>query len=199
MRSRTRWIDDKLGNPTTLLHFWHFNDLPSDEFIDVAADYTVSNGVLIYTGVGEGYMDSVDDGTLLNADLGAPAESALRVRNPSDNRELYFSLPTNDYKDVVFRYAAKRTPNGARKQTVHYRTGNIEEWTPIGDTLEITKKYQQFRFNFAGFEEVDDNPEFSIRILFHGDEASGTSGNNRFDNITLEGHSLYEEDDQEPS
>lgn len=194
MRSRTRWMDERLGNPTTLLHFWNFNNLPSDEFIDVTADFTVSNGGLIYSGVSEGYMDRVEDGTLLNSDLGAPAESALRVRNPSDNRELIFSLPTDGYKNLVFRYAVKRTPNGVQKQTVYYRTGNIEEWVPAGDTLEITEKYQQIRFNFAGIEEVDDNPEFSIRILFHGEEASGDSGNNRFDNITLEGYSLYDDD-----
>ncbi len=197
--SRTRWIDRQFGQPTTLMHFWHFNDLPSDEFFEVHADHTLSNAGITYSGTGDGYMDRVNDGTLLNADLGSPAGRALRVRNPSENRELILSLPTTGYKDVVLRYMAKRTTNGARRQTVYYRTGDIDDWVLCSDTLVITESYRQFRFNFAGIENVDDNPQFSIRILFHGKETAGSSGNNRFDNITLDGYSLdYEEAEEEP-
>lgn len=198
--ARTKWIDGQFGKPTMLLHFWHFNDLPPDEFFEVPADHTISNGQLTYTGSGDGYADRVNDGTLLNADLGAPAERALRVRNPSDTRELIFNIPTTGYKDVVFRYAVKRTANGARQQTVYYRAGDNDGWTLYSDTLEITETYRQFRFSFAGVEEADDNPQFSIRILFHGSETTGASGNNRFDNITLDGYSISddEEDDPEP-
>ena len=195
--ARTRWIDNLFGKPTTLIHFWHFNDLPSGDFFEVPADSTLSTGLLSYTGTGEGYMDRVSDGTLLNADLGAPAERALRVRNPSDQREIIFSLPTTGFENVVFRYAVKRTPNGAGKQTVYYRTGDIDSWTLHSDTLEITETYQQFRFSFADIEEADDNPHFSIRILFHGEEAAGSSGNNRFDNITLDGYSIDDDDDDD--
>ena len=198
--SRTRWMDSQLGPATTLLHFWHFNDLPSDEFFDVSADHSIGDASLTYTGVGNGFMDRVNDGTLLNADLGVPAERALRVRNPSDTRELIFSLPTDGYRDVVFRYAVKRTPNGARNQTVYYRTNDIDNWMPYSDTLKITETYQQFRLNFAGIEETYDNPKFSIRILFHGEEAGGSSGNNRFDNITLDGYSIHDDENgEEPS
>ena len=195
LMARTKWIDWQFDNPTSLIHFWHFNDLPSGEFFDAVPDHSDGNAMLIYPGSGNGYMDRVDDGTLLNADMGEPAGRALRVRNPSDARELIFSLPTNGYKDVVFRYMVKRTTNGARKQTVYYRTDSHDPWILYSDTLDVTETYQQFRFDFAGVNDVDSNSGFSIRILFHGEEASGTSGNNRFDNITLEGYSIQNDTD----
>jgi hypothetical protein len=33
---------------------------------------------------------------------------------------------------------------------------------------------------------VNNNPNFKIKINFSGSQASGTSGNNRFDNVTVE-------------
>ncbi|TVR75419.1 MAG: T9SS C-terminal target domain-containing protein [Marinilabiliales bacterium] len=205
---RAAWIDGQMGDPTLPVHFWHFNDLPSGDITEAKADYSalsanypaaedhpaakadtpVTAATIKYTGSGS--MDRVNDGTLLNADFGDAAGRALRVRNPSNEAELLLSLPTTGYRNVVLRYMAKRTPNGARKQTVWYRTGENDEWIAIGDTLEITETYRQFRFDFAGIEGSNDNPGFAARILFHGEEASGTSGNNRFDNFTLEGYSI---------
>jgi hypothetical protein len=188
--ARTRWMDRQLGPSTSLIHFWHFNDLPSGEFYTAGADHTSGSAMITYSGSGDGFMDRVNDGTLINSDLGETAGLALRVRNPSAGRELVFSLPSTGYRDLVFRYMAKRTPNGPRQQTFYYRTDDADPWIRFGDTLMITESYQQFRFNFAGNQNVDDNPLFSVRILFHGEGTEGTSGNNRFDNITLDGYSL---------
>jgi hypothetical protein len=194
---RTNWIDGQFGKPTTLLHFWHFNDLQTEEFTEVAADHTIGNATIIYPGTGDGYLDPVNDGTLINADLGSPAGSALRVRNPSDSRELILTLPTSGFKNIVLRYMVKRTANGARQQTVWHRTGELEAWKLSSDTIDVTETYQQVRIDFSGIEEVNDNPGFSVKIMFHGDEASGASGNNRFDNFTLEGKSLTDDNDDD--
>jgi hypothetical protein len=193
LMGRTKWIDGQFGKPSTLIHFWHFNELP-DVLNEVMADHSLGGGMIVYQ---DGNMDRVNDGTLLNADQGVPAGAALRVRNPSYNRELVFSLPTSGYKNIVFRYMVKRTPNGARKQTVYYRDKAGSGWTPFGDTLMITETYRQFRFDFSKIAEAEDNPEFSIRIMFHGAEAEDASGNNRFDNITLEGRILIDDDDDD--
>ena len=194
---RTMWIDGQFGKPTTLLHFWHFNDLPSEEFNEAEADHTTGNATIIYPGAGDGYMDRVNDGTLLNADLGSPAGRALRVRNPSDSRELIIELPTSDFKNIVLRYMVKRTANGARQQTVWHRTSELDSWTLSADTIDITETYQQVRIDFSGIEEVNGNPSFSVKIMFHGEDASGISGNNRFDNFTLEGISLIDDNDDD--
>lgn len=173
----------------SLLHYWHFNNLPSGTLTSVPADYTaLANAFITYPGTGTGYMDRVnDEGTDLNARLGEPAGRALRVRNPSDTRELLLTLPTTGYQNIVLRYAATRTSNGAQEQTLFYRTADNADWIQFGDTFAVSQDFNLFEFDFTGLADVENNAEFSVRILFGGSNAPGSSGNNRFDNITLEG------------
>ena len=175
-----------------LLHYWHFNDLPSGALADVPADFSLlADATITYPGTGAGYMDRVnDEGTDLNARMEQPPGRALRVRNPSDMRELRLSLPTTGYEAIILRYAVVRTNNGAQEQTLYYRTAARADWVQFGDLLTITPGYQLFEFDFSHLADVDDNAEFAVRILFGGDSAGGSSGNNRFDNITVDGMAL---------
>ncbi|MFA7486291.1 MAG: hypothetical protein WCZ89_09720, partial [Phycisphaerae bacterium] len=116
-----------------------------------------------------------------------PEGYALRVRNPSHTRELLLEIPTSGYENIILSYAAMRTSNGAQQQAVYYRLSDTNPWVLFDDTLVITESFQLFSFDFSEISGVSNNPEFAVRILFGGSNASGTSGNNRFDNITLEG------------
>lgn len=171
-----------------LLHYWHFNDLPGGVLSAVSADFTLLGGAVItYPGTGDGYMDRVkDEGTALNARQGQSAGHALRVRNPADTRELLLNLPTTGYQDVVLRYAFVRTSNGAQEQRLYYRTADDAGWTAFGDVVEVTQEFQLFQYDFSGVAGVDDNAQFAVRILFGGDNAGGSSGNNRIDNVTVD-------------
>jgi hypothetical protein len=171
-----------------LLHYWHFNDLPSGALAEVPVDFTLlAYATITYPGTGAGYMDRVnDEGTDLNARMEQPAGRALRVRNPSAPRELLLALPTTGYQGIVLRYAVVRTTNGAQEQRLYYRTAQAADWTPFGDAQSITEDYQLFEFDFSGLAGANDNAEFAVRILFGGDSASGSSGNNRFDNISVD-------------
>jgi hypothetical protein len=42
-------------------------------------------------------------------------------------------------------------------------------------------------FDFSSIDEVNNNPDFAIKIIFFGSLASGSSGNDRFDNISISG------------
>ena len=179
---------DQTGS-LSLLHYWHFNTRTGDAVTSVPADYTILSGALAaYPGTGAGYMDSTV-GSDINARLGHQAGQSLRVRNPSDTRELLLTLPTTGYRAVQLSYAVTRTTNGARNQTIQYRTSNLGNWYPF-DKITVSEIDQVFRFDFSGISAADNNPEFAVRILFDGLNASGTAGNNRFDNITLEGLAL---------
>ena len=171
-----------------LLHYWHFNHLADSRHGTVPADYSFSGDALIsYPGTGGGYMDMVDEGSTLNAWMSEAAGNALRVRNPSDSRELLLELPTTGFRDIGLQYAFMRTPNGAQTQQVYYRLGVDEDWIPIGDTVHVTEEFARVAYDFSGIEGVDDNPNFAVRIRFLGPETTGEQGNNRFDNISLTG------------
>lgn len=77
-----------------------------------------------YPGSGSGFMDRVDEGTLLNAIEDTPAGNALRVRNPSDLRFLHMTLPVGGFENIRLSYACLRTNNGATEQQLQYRTSS---------------------------------------------------------------------------
>ena len=147
---------------------------------------------IAYPGFGNGYMDSVSDGTELNVQMGFPVGQALRVRNPSSTRTLLLSLPTTGYQNIVLRYAVRHTPNGARMQRLYYQTEEGGPWLEFGDLVQVLEDFEVFTFDFTGIEGVSDNPDFTVGIHFLGPEAEGSSGNNRFDNISLDGIPLGE-------
>ncbi len=171
-----------------LLHYWHFNNLPGGTLTAVAADMTlIGNALITYPGSGSGYMDLVTEGTILNARLDTAAGNALRVRNPASSRELLLTLPTTGYEQIRLSYAVQRTSNGAQEQTLYYRTSATADWIQFDAPFTILESFQLMTFDFSSITAVNNSPEFAIRLLFGGSNASGTSGNNRFDNITLEG------------
>ena len=186
---RIDWMDWQLGPEWTLIHYWHFNSLPSGVLADgVVPEHSIVQGASIsYLGAGDGYMDQVDDGTLLNADLSTPAGKGLRVRNPADSRELVLNIPTTGFKDISISYAVKRTTNGAREQSLYYQTTSDGEWYHLPAIIDVLEHYQLFTFDLAEIEEANNNPNLAVKVLFEGEFAAGESGNNRFDNITVEG------------
>jgi len=171
-----------------ILHAWHFNDLPGGTLTEVPADHSLSAGGRIhYPGVGDGYMDRVNEGSLVNAEEGTPAGRALRVRNPSDTRELRIELPTSGYRPATFSYAVTRTNNGATSQSLWYSLTEEPEWQLLASGLSVTDTFRRVAFDLSGLEDAANNPWFALRFLFEGAEAAGSSGNNRFDNVRLTG------------
>jgi len=173
------------------IHYWHFNDLPKGELGQVDADISTQSvtGFLYYSGVSDGYMDRVKEGTELNALEGDVAGNALRVRNPSNNRYLDFEISTKNYEDIKISYAVTRTSKGSEKQRISYKTSSTGSWTLLKNIL-ITEQYQLIDLDLSDKKNVSDNEDFMLRIGFTGDGAKNDSGNNRFDNIIVSGFSI---------
>lgn len=172
-----------------LMYYWHFNQLPSGSISQILADSTIMPGANItYQGSSNGYMDRVSDGTSINAIPEALPGYALRVRNPSDNRQLLLQIPTTGFRDIRLSYAVKRTANGQQIQKVFYRPNPTSAWIQVGDELLISEDYQLFTFDMAHDENVNNQAEMAVMITFHGTQSAGNEGNNRFDNIRVEGN-----------
>lgn len=181
-------VDDR-----PLLYYWHFNSLDTDDgdVTSIDADYTLiaeADPKMVYEGVGARDMDTFNDGTLLNAQLDETAGKAARVRNPSSDRALIFNMPTTGYGDIVFRYAVHRSGSGMLNNQISYSV-NGTDYTEAGlttSTFSISEQYQLITVDLSTIPAVNDNPDFHIRIRFQGN-TSQDNGNNRFDNITLQG------------
>ena len=171
----------------SLLHYWHFNDLPDHEIDTVATDFSVREmGALYYFGAGDGYMDRTE-GTVMNAWEGVIAGHGLRVRNPSAIRQLRFRVPSTGHQYLTFSFAVHRTNNGAQWHQLQYTFDQGQNWHDISEPYRITTDYTVRTFDLSGYPETWDQPELMLRVLFQGPEAANQSGNNRFDNIALYG------------
>ncbi len=172
---------------SSLIHYWHFNNLPDEVFVTLASDFSLTDGALItYPGTGDGYLDRTD-GTLLNANMSAPAGYGLRVRNPSNTRELIIEAPSTGYRELQLSFAVHRTNNGAQTQELYYSADGGQSWTQIGQAYDIFVDYTVKNFDLSSIEAINNNPLLQFKILFTGEAAAGASGNNRFDNIALTG------------
>lgn len=171
----------------TVLHYWHFNTLSGEHAGAVLPDESYNGDARIYyPGPGPGYMDAVEEGSELNAKFNEPAGSALRVRNPSQTRSLLIEGSTSRFEDIRLSYAARRTTNGADRQTLHYRTAAGQPFVKFA-TVALQTDFELYSFDFSGVPGAVNNPHFAVRIDFAGINAAGLSGNNRFDNISIEG------------
>jgi hypothetical protein len=195
------FVDSTTPDPE-IIHYWHFNDLPSGTLTQVESDYTfagVSAGQIAYPGTGDGYIDrrthrAEDPVSNLNLLMGQlPDQGAvLRARNPSDTRELIIEAATTGFENIQVAFATTRTNNGATTQQFYYSPDGGQTWEAHGSIYfpPLLPVWELKTFDLSGIAEANNNPALQYRILFGGDNAGGSSGNNRFDNFSLCGHTM---------
>jgi len=201
-----------------LIHYWHFNNANyNDTFPNIhpiPADYSLISTTttrLIYQeipGTSSNYatsytvplyMDTVTaiatDGDTLNARMGQPSGLDIRARNPSDSMEVLFYIPSTNYKNLEFKFAtqASSRTHGQLMQMYQYSTDSGTTWRSSGLSMTADSAgYPSFiliSLNFNGDTTVNNNSKLAFRITFSGN-TTALSGNNRFDNVTLEGDSV---------
>ncbi|MGY6588014.1 MAG: CotH kinase family protein [Wenzhouxiangella sp.] len=191
-----------------LIHYWHFNALDDGELESVPADFTLTGDALItYPGqdpdTPAGVMDRRGHNASnpvsnfnLRLDQSADDGNVLRVRNPSQDNLLRIDAPSTGFRDIVVSFATTRTNNGAEQQAFLFSSDGGNSWTSLGEPYAITALdddgYLARTFRLHAFDQANDNPDLVFKIRFLGDGADNASGNNRFDNITIEGVSLQD-------
>ncbi len=188
-------------NPLTdndLIHYWHFDNLPSGTLTSVTSDFSVNTpGVITYPGTGAGYMDRrthspADPVSNLNLQMGQlPNTGAvLRVRNPSNTRELIIAASTAGFKEIVVAFPITRTANGATLQEFYWSSDNGTTWNlqEPAYSVPLLPQWELKVFDLSTITALDNNANARFRVLFTGDNTSLTEGNNRIDNLTVMGN-----------
>lgn len=166
-----------------LFHYWNFNDATSTTTL-VAPN--VGSGTLVYSGA---TYDSTDESTDMNARNGDVAGTTLRLRNPSGG--FVISVPTTRHKDIVVKYATMRTGSGSATQTISYTTNGTDYVTTgITSQYTVSTAFGLVTLDFSEIPAVNNNPNFKIKVSFDAASSTAASGNNRFDNLTVEGNTL---------
>lgn len=179
-------------NPPVLVHAWHFNALPAVGAVTaVAADVAgIGQPLITYPGTGTGTMDAVT-GTATGAEPGVAGGTGLRVRNPSDTRELLLELPLNGHELPRLEMTIWRSAEGPRDVALQYACDAAGiDWHGLGSAIAPTEAPARFVWDFSGVGAAANNPHFRVRLLFRGTEAAGVTGNTRIDNIAVRARPL---------
>jgi hypothetical protein len=193
-----------------LIYYWHFNNtLPSDGSGGISygpnplyVDYSANNmkAFVVYKPVvanssDTGYIDNVG-GSSKNENTGfggccRAINNGIRLRNPSDNMQFLWYVPTGNYKNIIIKFAAKSSSfkSGMHEQDYSYSIDSGKTFITTGlspNFIIPDTVWHLATIDLNSISTINDNNKFVFRILFSGNN-TGTKGNNRFDNITLEG------------
>lgn len=178
--------DNNNGNQGNyLMYYWSFNNTSSMANL-VTADSAHGNYELSYDAV----WDDVSEGSDLNARNNTEAGSALRLRNPAGT--FLIKVSTLGYKDLVMKYAVTRTNNGAQENIISYSTNGTNFYT-MGLEQNIIHvlpvEYTLHTFDFSAVPSLNNQEQIFIKVEYNLGHTNA-SGNNRVDNLTVEGTPL---------
>ncbi len=178
------------GPEDMLLAYWNFNDTENM----LQPTYSAGSAqIAVVPGPETGVTDAGGNGFEgANARWDDPAGRHLRINNPLGSTvELH--VPTTDHTRPVLTYETRRSGQGAGRQLISYSVDGVE-YEEFAEIILFDEDPIVHRFDFSDIEGAADNPEFRVRITFaqgEGEFEGGFEGNNRIDNLTLEGREIW--------
>nr|WP_321231939.1 choice-of-anchor J domain-containing protein [uncultured Psychroserpens sp.] len=175
------------GFGQTTIHCWDFNGTASGGNFN-SSPINVDNRV---TGDGQITHNITDaenfGGNSGNACPGSASGAAFCPRpgsslvNNGSNFTLEFS--SLGYENIVLSFYAQKTSSGFDNNQVSYSTDGGMNFTDFGAPFNPSSNVRTF--DFSSIPAINNNADLQIRITLDG--GSGSTGNNRYDNIKLEG------------
>jgi len=125
-------------------------------------------------------------GSTLNA-VGADASgsSFCPVDMANNDKSFILNVSTVGYVDIIVTYATRGTASGFSTHTIDYSTDgtNFTNFSTLTGRNVTTFSIQSV--DLSAISEVENNANFKLRITLSG--ATTSTGNNRFDNIKVNG------------
>ena len=163
---------------------WNFND--SDLNVDhgsgsLATNFNLANVVFTL------------GGSSINARLGDAAGQSLTLQggtgNVNNGRNLTLSLSTLGYSNIIVTFASQGTSTGFTSNQFQYSLDGVT-FINFAAPYVPTTSFTLFTFDLGAIAGLNDNPNAAFRIVFNG--ATSASGNNRLDNLVVEGTAITE-------
>jgi PEP-CTERM motif len=173
-----------VANPTLAdeISIWNFND--SDLLVDHGSGMLTSN--FNATNI------QFAAGTSNNARLGDLAGQALSLQggtaNANNGRNITINLSTVGFTNIVVSFATQGTSTGFNSNQFQYSldgTNFFDFGAPY--TPATAFGAVPLVFTLTSIAGLNNNPDAAFRIIFDG--ATTSTGNNRIDNIVIEGTS----------
>ena len=203
----------------SLIHYWNFNgtnvpylteasskDVVLNPLTPIQSDSskTSTHATLIYqakAGTASPFMSYWDTttGSTGNARNGDAAGNCLRPRDAWSSMELVLNIPSTKFRNLKIMYDVQRSGSGPNVNTYSYSVDGGTTWIKTGlnvngkglgtDTI-ATIPGTGFATESITITDpaAENNANLKFRIWFS--DPKNTAGNNRIDNITVEGDVL---------
>lgn len=170
-----------------LAHYWNFNNPGAPEAWPQPHPADFGSGTITYT-FGGGVVNF--GGSTVNARNGDGSGQSFVIQGGSgtanNGGSFQLNVATQGYQDLVFSYATRGTGTGFDSQIAEFSVDGGDTWTFIGEETDSREsEFFLVEYDLSGFPEVNDHANVIIRITLNG--ATSDTGNNRFDNITIDG------------
>lgn len=175
-------------NAQDTIHYWSFNDGENSELDDgnneplsIPADIGdgVINHELEFSSFG-GNTTNIEDGF-----IGGDDWAIAGANNNGESFEIEFS--TEGYEDIIFSSSATRTGAGYDNNLIEVSADGGSTFTTVEADVDLEDTPNPLVYNLSNtLADVDENEDVVLRVTFDVDENTG-GGNNRFDNMKLEG------------
>ena len=162
---------------------WNFND--SDLVVDHGSGTLTSN--FVATNI------QFAAGTTNNARLGDVAGQALSLQggtsNTNNGRNITFNVSTLGFSNIVISFATQGTSTGFNANQFQYSLDG-SNFVDFGSPYVPATAFGAIPlvFTLSSIAGLNNNPNAAFRIVFNG--ATTSTGNNRIDNIVVEGTSV---------
>jgi hypothetical protein len=140
-------------------------------------------------------------GTTNNARQGDTAGQALSLQggtsNANNGRNLTFNVSTLGFSNIVVSFATQGTSTGFNSNQFQYSLDGIS-FIDFGSPFSPATAFGTVPivFSLAAIVGLNNNPNAAFRIVFNG--ATSSTGNNRIDNIVVEGTTIDTAEVPEP-
>lgn len=161
---------------------WNFND--SDLVVDHGVGTLTTNFNLVN-------VLFTSAGTSTNARQGDAAGQSMTLQggtsNANNGRTLNLNVSTTGFNNIVISFATLRTSTGFNSNQFQYSLDGVA-FINFGAPYIPPLTFGLVTFDLSSISGVNDNPNAAFRIVFNG--ATSASGNNRIDNLVVEGQNI---------
>ncbi len=181
----------QFASAQALVHYWNFNDNASEATITTPSQSFVTGAsITVFAGTNPSEIDFAG-GTgqnfnleNINAQNGDESSTHLRFNDPIGG-SLTFNLPTTGFENIMVKFATRRSGSGAGTQVWSYSTDGTT-FTFLTNVIPNDGNPALATLDLTAVAAANNNPDLKLKVEFEiGD--GGDGGNNRFDNLTLEG------------
>lgn len=164
---------------------WNFNDS------NLSVDHGIGSLLTSFPSFG------FAAGTTINSRQGDAALQALSLVGIANNgQSITFSVSTVGFGSISVSFATQRTSTGFNNNQFQYSLDGVN-FIDFSAPYNPAASFSVVAFDLSGIAGLNNNPNAAFRIVFNG--ATSSTGNNRLDNLVVEGTPLEGEPVPEPA